>query len=131
MKRRLNTEGSRYIKKWQPKLFLFEWYISVIYAEKDLDADQDGDTLATCSPDATYMKALITIYPAWFKRSKSLREHSIVHELCHCHTEELRELVRRLHKDVNVTLANTTAAHERLTQRMANIAFRGHWKGSK
>jgi hypothetical protein len=123
-----NKEVSKLIEKWRPKLFLGEWFITVNYAREDLPRDEQGSTLAEVSADPVYMNAAILIYPEWFRRDKGDREHAIVHELCHLVTEELYGHVRALREGSLITEKHSSESLERLTQRIANIAYRPIWE---
>lgn len=110
-------EVARLIKKWKPRMFLQEWMIEVKFAEQDKDG-----YIAEISPCPVYLRASMTVYPCFKKLPPEERENAIIHELAHCHTQELFNLVERLGGGQLVPKDMATEALERLTQRVANIA---------
>lgn len=122
-------EVSRYIDKWRSRLFLHEWFIDVDYPKEDLvlDDGRSGDVLAEVDPDPVYKNARIKIYPAWFRKERKVREFAVVHELCHCHTQEMRGIAGSLKNGVLYHDHQIADANESLTQRVALIAFRDEW----
>jgi hypothetical protein len=110
-------EVSRYIKKWKSRMFLQEWMIEVKFAKEDRD-----NFIADISACPVYLKAVITVYPCFKKLSADEKENAIIHELAHCHTQELFNLVERQGMGQMVPKDLAVEALERLTQRMANIA---------
>ncbi len=110
---------------WRHRLNLGEWHIDVQMQTANLQQDpqEPGDCLADCSPDPVYLQATIRIFPAWGLRTPEKREAAIIHELCHCLTQEARDLINRSRMENNVTQAETRITIERLTQRIANAVL--------
>jgi hypothetical protein len=124
----LKKEAHEILRKWSQRLFLQEWYIDVQFPEKQAKGDSDFITLADIDPNPVYMEAKIRIYPAWFDEPPKVREFTLIHELCHCLTEELYKHIDDLQEGRVVTRKNSSETLEKLTQRMANVAFRSEWK---
>lgn len=109
------------IIKWKEKLYLQEWDLKV---KIKLEACENfPGRIADISPNEIYFKATINIYPNFWKESGKEQELDLVHELCHCHTEESDQICRDLLAGCLRTAAHIHDANERLTQRMANIAM--------
>jgi len=116
-------EVQAFVQRWKPRLNLNEWHIETESADKDLpDPDEEGDCLMDCNADPVYLQAKIRIFPAFARRARHNRERAVVHELCHLVTQEARDLANRARLGKMVTVTETTAAFERMTQRIANIA---------
>lgn len=117
MKRnQLETEVKRDLLKWIPKLHLDEWRFTLKFEKTDVPQGWS----ASISADPAYLRATIYIYPQHSKDIRLDREHTIIHELIHCHVEEINALVRRSWKDKVVTEWELHDATERLVQRIAN-----------
>lgn len=112
-------EVKRYINKWRPKLLLAEWFFHTNFAVED----EGTGTTASCRPDTIYLRSDIVIYPCYWKNTRKEREEIIVHELCHCITEELFQASWDLHCGKHVTTKHLNDMRERLTQRITNVAF--------
>jgi hypothetical protein len=112
-------EVTRFINKWRPKVFVGEWQIFTNFKK-----NQDRPDVA-CSIDIDweYLRATINVYPGHWDQTKQMREFAILHELCHIQTHELEEMAHDLHNGRFVNQHDISVAAERLTQRMANIAF--------
>lgn len=106
------------IEKYRSLLFLHPWWINIEYAKTDED-----QKLADISVQPEYMDATITIYPKFFSKNKMIQESVLVHELCHCHTQEIWELMDNLTKSKIVPFHIQEAAIEKLTQTISVIAF--------
>jgi hypothetical protein len=122
-KEQAEEEVRAIVRDYKPRLNLQEWHIEIEGAEKDLpDPDEDGECLMDCNADPVYLQAKIRIFPAFGKRKRRTRERAVVHELCHLVTQEARDLANRARLGKMVTVTETTAVFERMTQRIANIA---------
>ena len=116
---------------WQVRLYLHEWDISFSLQSQELPIDQQlGECLADISADPVYLRAHVRVFPAFGTRDSYVQEAALVHELCHCITQEGRDLLSdsRLGKQVNVE--QQRAVFERLTQRVANVAM-DDWRKPK
>jgi hypothetical protein len=113
------------IEKWRPRLLLGEWRINVSYPSKDVETHGPGECLADVVVNPVYFLATINIYPAWFNKTQDVQEHAIVHELCHCFTQEAWNLMDSQHNGVVVHPHTQRDAIERLTQRIANAVAWG------
>jgi hypothetical protein len=120
----LKKEALRLVNEWKEHLLLSEWAIEVVYPRKDL-ADQNMTVFATVSSDPVYLRAMIRFYPAWFKEPKDHREHIVVHELCHCLTQQAWDCLGKLQNGTLVTHLEAQETIERLTQRISYVAMKG------
>lgn len=129
LKRKLEAEALDTINKWRSDLLLDEWFFELIFPEQRSASDTSDDYGALCDvhADTVYFKAHIRVYPAWFNAPNDVRVHSIVHELCHCLTQQLWDLAGELMNGRLVTEKEVREAVERLTQRISIIAMRGKW----
>jgi hypothetical protein len=123
----IKAEVRRYIEKWRPRLFLGEWFIELLFPEEDLGSENGYSTLANVCADPTYLNAKIQVFPAFFAAPKDVREHAIVHELCHCLTQEAWDTAGRMRDGGLVNESELTKVVERLTQRIANVAFKNEF----
>ena len=121
------NEASKLLSKWKARLNLSEWQIEILHVNSEAEDHKDdvgeGDTLARVFPDPVYLQAQIQLFPAFWKRTVREREAALVHELCHCITEELYNAVRASWRDEVVTRRDAGERLERLTQRIAYVAL--------
>lgn len=115
----------QFVKKWRHKLFLGEWHFSFEVAKEDISGDGNGNVLAEISVNTVYMNAVIKTFPAYYRKSKEIQEHTIVHEMCHCITQDLWDAMDALINGRLITPKQQRDIIERTTQRIANLAFYG------
>lgn len=120
------SETTALVDKWRPRLLLGEWFFEIVYADKDIDGSHTCNVLAEVHSDPTYLKATITIYPAYLAAPPDIRERALVHEMCHCLTEEFKRLGEDLLAHQVVTAGHFNNVWERLTQRVANVSMGGY-----
>lgn len=108
------------INKWKRKLFLDEWKIETRESKNNCVDDDGAQTLADINVDVTYLNALITIYPCFYKSSKESQEQAIVHELCHIITQEAYDNMHYLLNGKLITPSAQELTIEKMTQRIAN-----------
>ena len=121
------AEVQKLIERWRPRLYLNEWHVDIVYmkdsAKPDPSSVGGGQTLAAIQPDPVYLQARIEIYPEFWAEPPWQREKALVHELAHCLTQELFDLVRALWRDETVSQRDARERLERLTQRITHIAI--------
>lgn len=108
------------INKWKRKLFLDEWKIEARESKNNCVDDDGAQTLADININVTYLQAIITIYPCFYKQDKQTQEHTIVHELCHIITQEAYDNMHALISGKLVTHSAQEITIEKMTQRIAN-----------
>lgn len=120
-------EVSRVIAKWQRKLNLDEWVIDAKLMKEPPEPESStvgaGVTLAEVRPCPVYLQATVMIYPEFWKNPAPKREAALVHELVHCITQELFDVIRALWRDEAVSLREAKEKLERLTQRITYVAI--------
>lgn len=119
--RHIRTEIRAVIKKWRPILYLNDWYFDVVYPCENLNPEGGFEVTAEIHADPIYKMGKIWVFPAFFSLDPARREHAIVHELCHCVTQELTDQVVKLQDGFLVTKRERLQANERLTQMLTNI----------
>lgn len=110
------------IRKWQPWLFLQEWHFDIFFAEEDF-GESPTQTIASAVCNYTYKKANITFYPRFFKDSKEEQEKTVIHELCHCHTDKVWDMLLDQNNGLLHTKNSIRDEIETLTTRMENIIY--------
>lgn len=110
----------KWIDKWRHILLLNEWHFDLFYPDKD---HADCDVMADINVDPVYLRAAINLYPKWFRASEYDAEHALVHELCHCFTQELWNAAKSLQRGVIYHEHHLSDCAERLTQRITNAMF--------
>lgn len=121
-------EVLKILDKWKRKLLLNEWFIDTIFPAEYCEGTPDGyNVLADTSVDPVYLNAKIRFYPAFFEAPNDVREHAVVHELCHCLTQEAWDNMGKLYRGEMVSGCQQRDIIERLTQRISNVAMRDHW----
>lgn len=116
------VRARKLIDKWRGRLFLHSWHLDLFYM-KEGEGEGGWDVLASINANPVYMKAKIQIFPAFWDRSPDVQEEALVHELCHCHTQALVDLVHRQQDGGQVTHQERIDTLERLTQQIAVIAM--------
>ena len=112
--------------EWKGRLFLHEWYIDVCYMSEDIDSDDNYTTNASISACPTYLKANIRIYPLFWEATEDKQIRCLVHELCHCLTQEIWDTIGHM-QDGHFVNSNTSRNQiERLTQRISTAVFVGY-----
>lgn len=118
----LNKEGKKkvtsWVKKWQSKLYLYEWEFDLIYPKED-----EGPEYAKVQMLTQYKRAGITIQPKFFKESDRAMEEIIVHELCHCIVQPLVQLAVDAAEGHGVSGREIDHWKESVTQHVTNVAF--------
>ncbi len=118
------TEIEAVLKEWRERLLLQEWHIDASLAEAlPPDESSPGECLADISVDSVYLRAKMRIFPVWGQRDRPTREAALVHELCHCVTQPLRDLLNDARLGQAVRREEVRDRSETLTQRVANIAM--------
>lgn len=107
------------IDKWKPILYLNEWKIYLEFPNQN--NSECADVLAQINCDNVYKCATMTVFNSYFDISNEDKEHSIVHELCHCLTEKLSHLLRCQHDGSLITNREIRDSTEELTQTITNV----------
>lgn len=115
----------KFVNKWKPRLFLHEWYITIAHPRED-DPNVEGAT-ANIRVNPVYLSAHINIFPRFWCGTLKEQEETIVHELCHCVTQEAWDLARAQREGQAFSSDQIRNVIERLTQRMTNVAFQNEW----
>lgn len=122
------AKPSKIVEKWRGKLFLNEWYFDVQTMKQDEYETFGvgvGEPLCRVSVDPVYLTAVIQVFPAFFRKSTDVQEQAIVHEMCHCFTQEAWNAMRNLIAGNIVTEREQREIVERLTQRITNAVYYG------
>lgn len=118
------------VHKWRDILMLNSWRIDCYFMDKACDLDTDtSEAYATISVLPEYMKASIKFYPSIFEKDEEQQTTAIVHELCHCITQESWDLIHDLRNGQLVTPNNARIVMERLTQTISNLVVQGNFRG--
>lgn len=123
----IRKQTIKLIDKWRPLLNLQEWNFEIIFP----GSPDPEDAMADCSAKPEYLEATIRFYPCFFNVPKDVREHTVVHELCHCIVAELQHAGEDLMEGQLVTKKNHQDLVERLTQRISYIAMKDKWPERK
>jgi len=117
---------NKWVEKWRDKLLLNEWSFDVQLMESDKTSDGYRE-LASITACHVYFKGNIKIYPLFFLSRLKVQEQNLVHELCHCFTQDAWDAMADLHYGKLVTPDSQRIIIERLTERIASVAFLSHW----
>lgn len=124
-KAQAQREAVRLVELWRRRLGLGEWTVNVKLAEKD-EVDQEGAGVnANCNADPVYLRAWITFFPRWGRLPTTERRDTVIHELSHCISQEIRDLLNHARMGETVQVYQCREVAERLTQRIANAV---QWK---
>ena len=113
------------LSEWKGKLFLHEWYIDVSYMAENIDKSGDYTTNADVCTCSVYLKAHIRIYPIFWEDTPEKQVRMLVHELCHCLTQEIWDTANHLRDGFMVNSSTIKDQIERLTQRISTAVFMG------
>lgn len=113
------------IELWRGRLFLHEWFLSVGYSD---DEKYQGpfSVSAEVFTNVVYLKAEVTIFPNFFTLDDNEKERCLVHELCHCLTQESWNTSQDLGNGKLIHFDTIRDRIETLTQRISNVAFNGY-----
>lgn len=111
------------LNEWRGRLFLHAWEIDATFRQDNKEGC-DG-VLAEVTVDPVYMLANIVVYKDFWDRSEERREKAIIHELCHCHTENMWNIARSLRNGVMYSECHIHDELEHLTQMFANCVMYG------
>jgi len=110
------------IARWKPRLLLDSWSITVDLQEEEKLTDKDR-TLATMLVHKNYRNAWLRVFPALFREPAAAQEVTIVHELSHIITWEIREVLLN-QKPLSESKSN--AIIENLTETYAKILYKAY-----
>ena len=123
------VEIQGYVAKWRPRLRLMDW--SIAY---EWDAHLPDHAAMQCIPQPDYRRLLLKVRsthdgsPEW-----QTPEKEVLHELCHCLTSELSDLIDDLMRhakagQIAFDLAEsvTEKADERLTEWLARVVWEAY-----
>ena len=118
-----NKIPRKLFEKYQKLLFLNEWNIELVNSPEEHHATQNGvDILACNSADPNYLHAVVTLFPVFYTKPRDAQINTIIHELCHCITQEAWNCMIDLKEGQNIHDLTMRNMIEKLTQRIANIA---------
>lgn len=115
------------VNQWRPKLFLGEWFIDLTYPIEDKEIQRGGRPAAECWADPIYKHATITVYLCFWNAPADRREHMLVHELAHLQTQAVWNVMIGMMNGRIYSPEACAEEIEKLTQRIANIAFQQEW----
>lgn len=119
------------IDKWAPRLGLELWEITTEYTEV-AKRDADGHHLAEVAGLNEYMAMKVTIYSDfWGQDTKAERERTLVHELLHYITSDMRRMIDRQRMGIIVSIPESNAADERATETITALMFKAYESGKK
>jgi hypothetical protein len=105
------------LKKWTSKLMLNKWKFKII----PLEQTDKPDINLIIEPDPTYYNANLYMFPNFKTHNKKEKEEMVVHELVHCMTSELSELLLAATRGVIVSPEQRFNAEERMTQSITRV----------
>ncbi len=129
MRKATRKEATELLNKWKKRLNLDEWGIRVEFPKHDQtsgSAHHAGmEILADITAMPVYLRATVRVFPVWFTRSAQAREEVIIHELAHCITQPVLDMLRRAHEGNQYHPGTIADTIETLTERIANAV---QWK---
>ncbi len=108
------------VNELKPLLELEHWKIEVRESEGK-ESSIYGDVTAEIDPIPHYQEAVLTFYPELMKNDADTIKKIVLHELSHCLTKEVSNIVNRMFRDKFVTMEEEHIANERLTSWIARI----------
>jgi len=115
------AELKKFINKWRPLLFLHAWDIDCHYM--DSDHPHNPDVAIETNMQQEYTQAAWSVYPRYWRLSKTDRERCVVHELCHSVVVPLQHLSIIQTKGQFVSPGHCAHVDESVTQHLSNIVF--------
>lgn len=114
---------SKLIAKWRGELFLNEWTFSHKFVSGGgQNQDSEFDVAAEISVNYPYKIAYITTFDGFWNKDSKTQEAMMVHELCHCHTQELWNFLNDFSNGKHHNPDEIWRSVETLTQRISLIA---------
>lgn len=121
----MKREVQRLVEKWTKILDLQNWTFQIELSKKNIDPDESGlEIPAQTVISSRYSTCLIKINPCYSDYTKNQREFFIIHELCHCITDKLDELLYRIECGKHVAYGQRIDVREEVTDKMARILYR-------
>ena len=108
------------VEKWKPVLELDHWIIKVQLKEHE----RHDDSIAEACVNQDYLETTIRIYPKFWEHTQSEQEQIIVHELAHCWTQQMFDMLCDMANGIFHSPKLARREWELLTQRIANIALK-------
>jgi hypothetical protein len=115
----------RFVNKYRHKLFLEKWDLNISYMRYNKSGSK---AVADISINEEYFDAKICIYPRFWNLYVKDQEFAILHELCHCITEESFDVAANILQGSMTTHEAIRFTNERMTQTIAKILF---YRGGK
>jgi len=117
------TWARNHLNKWREKLNLSEWMLSVTFCKKDDHNSHGYTTHAEVNVDPVYLRAHVYIYPAFWELPEHRKNQALIHELCHCFTQEIWDTTTDLKNGRLINDHTIRAQIERLTQRITYCVY--------
>jgi hypothetical protein len=119
-----------WIAKWKPRLLLDNWGIQVEYKGEDSDGKRsDGEAVLTAAEivvDHRYKEARILVYPMLFTRPVAYQHSTIVHEMLHIATDELRTALSAGVRKGAISAKSRDDLSEGITEYVTKVMFRAY-----
>lgn len=119
------------LKELQHILYATEWHFNISYASEDEEHDHErfaSSITAKIVVQSPYLQAFITIFPEFWENEHEDRVRILVHEMCHIHTQGMRDIWHRLINGHVVTQEEMNDVNERCTSFMERFVFKGSEK---
>ncbi len=119
---------TKLIDKWRGRLFLQEWRLDHSFVDEfgpEHDGGGDLQSAAEIHVNYPYKIAKITTYRGFWNKPLDVQEDMLIHELCHCHTQELWDFLGNFANGKHHTPQEVWRSVETLTQRISVIAKYG------
>ena len=122
--KQMSQELQKLMNKWRTRLFLQEWGFEHAYVSGASTQDgNDFDIAADIAVTFDYKTARIRTYDLFWQSPPEKREAMFVHELRHCHTQGVWDLMKGFLNGYFTTPQDIHSAIETLTQRISVIAI--------
>lgn len=114
----------RTIYQWQERLLLSAWRIDVYISEDPCEENEFANAKADTSVD--YMDCTLTFYPMFFKQNAKEQEITIVHELCHIFTAELKQKLIWAKNGISIYETEITRMTEQATSLIERVITKAY-----
>lgn len=123
---------NRWLTRWKPRLLLGKWAILPAIDRTDPTANKDGSLDMACiTVDTVQSEAHMVLYPRLWEESREYQETTVCHELCHIHTETIRQLLQKAARAGAVDRQVATNALEDLTNTISKLVYTAYKKPKK
>ena len=111
----------RWVELWRARLMLSTWSVNIEFSETP--REDDPAPFADVTAKHRYSEMSIVIYPRFWQEAREVQQRVLMHEMIHCVTDRVHNLIERRVAKRRVTEDEKLDAVENLTETITNIVW--------